>query len=81
MKKSITLICITLSLLLILDSMDAFHALAMFMLAGIIPGTHVVLSASFMLELFALLFGFVVARVSIAALRAFGEAKANTIAR
>jgi hypothetical protein len=65
MKKTIALILTILSALLILDSMDAFHALAMFMLAGIVPGTHIALSATFMLELFTLLLGFVLARIAI----------------
>jgi len=63
MKKAITIICITLSALLVLDTMNAWHAVAMFYLAGDVPGTNITLSANTMLQLFALLIGFVVARI------------------
>ena len=65
MKKTFTIIFTILSALLILDSMDVSHAIAMFLLAGIIPGTNIALNPDRMLELFALLIGFVLARVSI----------------
>ena len=65
MKKTLTIIFTTLSALLILDSMDASHAVAMFLLAGVIPGTNFVLNAERMLELFAALLGFVVARICV----------------
>ena len=64
MKKAITLICITLSIILILDSFNVWHAVAMFYLAGVIPGTRTALNAETMLSLFALLIGFVLARIS-----------------
>jgi hypothetical protein len=64
MKKTIAIILTIFSLILILDSMNAGQAVAMFLLAGIIPGTNFVVSASQMLQLFALLIGFVLARVS-----------------
>jgi hypothetical protein len=63
MKKAITIICVILSAILILDSMNMWHALVMFYLAGEIPGTRTSLSASTMMELFALLIGFVIARI------------------
>lgn len=65
MKKALTITFLGLSALLILDSMNFAHALAMFLLAGVIPGTNFTLSASFTLQLFALLFGFVIARTLI----------------
>ena len=64
MKKKLTIIFTVLSLLLILDSMNVMHAIAIFMLAGIIPGTNIVLNADRMLEGFTLLLGFVLARIS-----------------
>lgn len=70
MKKKLTIIFTVLSLVLILDSMNVMHALAFFMLAGIIPGTNIVLNADRMLEFFTLLLGFVLARISVAAGRA-----------
>lgn len=64
MKKAATIILVALSALLILDSMQAGQALMMFLLAGIIPGTSVVMSGSAALSLFASLAGFTVARLS-----------------
>jgi len=68
MKKLITTTCLILSALLILDSMNAGQALAMFYLAGQVPGTNTSVSASTMMEFFALLTGFVLARISNAAI-------------
>jgi hypothetical protein len=75
MKKTFTIIFLSLSALLILDSMDMSHALAMFLLAGIVPGTNIVLTADYMLMLFALLLGFVLARVCTAAFAILGSYK------
>jgi uncharacterized membrane protein (DUF485 family) len=63
MKKAITIICIILSAILILDSMNAWHAMAMFYLAGEIPGTRRSINAGTMMSIFALLIGFIVARI------------------
>jgi len=49
---------------MILDSLNAGHLLMMFLLAGIIPGTTIVLSPNDMMSLFALLIGFVLARIT-----------------
>ena len=65
MKKALTLTFISLSLVLILDSMNAGHAIMMFLLAGVIPGTTIALEASRMLELFALLLGFTLSRIAM----------------
>ena len=67
MKKRITITCLILSALLILDSMNAAHAIVMFYLAGLVPGTNITLSPSTMLQVFALLTGFVLARIGNAA--------------
>lgn len=64
MKKTIVIICTVLSALMILDSMYAGEALMMFLLAGVIPGTNITISAQHMMEAFALLMGFVIARLS-----------------
>jgi hypothetical protein len=69
MKKLITITCIALSAIIILDSFNAWHALIMFYLAGEIPGTRKSISASTMLQIFALLTGFVVARIGNHALQ------------
>jgi hypothetical protein len=63
MKKAITIICIVLSGILILDSFNAWHMIAMFYLAGEIPGTRTSLNAGTMMSIFALLIGFVIARI------------------
>lgn len=70
MKKVLSIIAISLSFILILDSMNAGYALTMFLLAGIVPGTNIVVSADQMLNLCALLIGFIVARLSVQALQA-----------
>ena len=71
MKKQLAIIFTALSIILILDSFNIGHALTMFLLAGIVPGTDVVLSAGVMLEFFALAGGFVLARVCQQAIRAY----------
>lgn len=43
--------------------MNVWHAMAMFYLAGEIPGTRRSLSANTMMQVFALLIGFVIARI------------------
>jgi hypothetical protein len=63
MRKTIIFTCLALSGLMILDSFNVGHALMMFLLAGIIPGTNLAISAQNMIEFFALLTGFVVARI------------------
>lgn len=63
MKKALTIIFIILSAILVLDSMNMWHAFAMFYLAGEIPGTRQSISATTMLEVFALLIGFVISRI------------------
>lgn len=68
MKKVITIICLALSAVIILDSFNALHAVAMFYLAGEIPGTRTSISPSTMLSVFALLIGFVLARIGNKAL-------------
>lgn len=73
MKKAIVITLIALSAILILDSFNAWHALAMFYLAGEIPGTRTSLNAETMLSIFALLFGFVVARLGNQAVLAFSN--------
>ena len=71
MKKTIIITCLIFSALLILDSMNTLQAVFMFYLAGKIPGTQTYLSAGTMMELFALLFGFVLARIGNRSLVSF----------
>lgn len=63
MKKAITIICLSLSVILILDGFNAWHMIAMFYLAGEIPGTRRSISAGTMMSIFALLIGFIIARI------------------
>jgi hypothetical protein len=63
MKKILTTTFIILSIMLILDSMNFGHALMMFYLAGIIPGTTTSIDADSMLEFFVLISGFTFARI------------------
>lgn len=69
MKNFIIAACLALSLIIILDTVDAGHALVMFVLAGIIPGTNIILGADQTLELFALLIGFTLSRITLFVLR------------
>jgi len=64
MRKAIITTCLVLSGLMILDSMNAGHALVMLFLAGVIPGTNIAVSGQTMLSVFALLIGFVLARLA-----------------
>ncbi|MBC7564620.1 hypothetical protein H7100_00085 [Candidatus Saccharibacteria bacterium] len=63
MKKALTITFVVLSAIIILDSFNAWHALAMFYLAGEIPGTRTSINPNTMLSIFALLIGFVLARI------------------
>lgn len=71
MKKTIATILTIFSLLLILDSINFSHALMMFYLAGVIPGTNFAIDAAHMLEFFAIIAGFTVARVTSYIVRSF----------
>lgn len=63
MKKVVTALFIIASLVIILDRFNAWHVIAMFYLAGEIPGTHTSVNAGTMMAIFALLIGFVLARI------------------
>lgn len=69
MKKALTILFLSLSVILILDSLNAVHALMMFLLAGVIPGTNIAISGDRMLEIFTLLIGFTLSRVTINLIR------------
>lgn len=71
MKKVFTISFTVAAALLILDSVNAGQAMVMFFLAGQIPGTSTVVSASTMLEAYLLLAGFIGARLTIAATKNF----------
>lgn len=70
MRKNLTIIFTALSVLMILDSLEVAQTLAMFFLAGQIPGTHFYISATAMLEFYALALGFVISRLTIHAFSA-----------
>jgi len=67
MKNAIITICLTGSLIVILSAFQAGEAITMFLLAGVIPGTNIVISPSDTLVLIALITGFVISRVTIPA--------------
>ena len=69
MRKFVIITCLILSSLIILDSLNVGHFLMMFLLAGVIPGTNIAISATTMMEIFALLIGLVVGRLSSRALQ------------
>jgi len=60
MKKNVTKICLGASLLIILDTIGFWHMLLMFLFAGIIPGTSIVISPNQMMILMILLAGIVI---------------------
>ena len=64
MKKVIITLCLIGSALLVLDGFDVGHAAAMFLLAGVIPGTNATIGASYLLEAYALIIGFMAARAT-----------------
>jgi hypothetical protein len=78
MKQLLTTTFTILSVIIILDSMNFGHALMMFLLAGVIPGTTIVLSGEQMLQLFTTIFGFICARL---ARRAFAYAVSRQTAQ
>jgi uncharacterized membrane protein (DUF485 family) len=63
MKKALTIICLVLSASIILESFNAWHAIAYFYLAGEIPGTNQTVSPDVMMAIFALISGFILARI------------------
>ena len=54
---------------MILDSVNAGQALTMFFLAGVIPGTNTSIEAGQMFELFTLLIGFTLSRITLSLFR------------
>ncbi len=80
MKKLLTILLISLSAFMILESMNAGHALVMFVLAGVIPGTNTVIEAERMLELFTLLIGFTLSRVTLHLIRISGTRRTTSLA-
>jgi hypothetical protein len=79
MKKTFAIMFTVLSLALITDSFDFGHALMMFYLAGIVPGTNISIDASSMLEFFALIAGFIVARLMMAFFRTVSPRSSTTL--
>ena len=69
MKKTIIILCLILSGLLILDSFHVGQAIVMFLLAGEIPGTSSSISAAVLLEVYLIAAGFICARLVVFAVR------------
>jgi hypothetical protein len=62
-KQVVTIISLIGSGIIILDSLQVPQALFMFLLAGIVPGTSIVLSGEQMLDFYLLIGGFIFARL------------------
>ena len=77
MKKALTILFVSLSFIMILDSLNAGHAVVMFFLAGVIPGTNFAISADRMLEGFTLLIGFTLSRVFLYLIRLNGRTQSS----
>lgn len=69
MRKFVLVASLAGSTLIILDTLNAGQALVMFIFAGILPGTNIAISAGRMLEVFALLLGFTLSRITTIILR------------
>lgn len=65
MKKNITISCTVASLLIILDSIGAWHMLMMFLFVGIIPGTDSALTPLQMLVLMSTSAGVVILLIGV----------------
>jgi len=57
--------------MLILDTLNAGHALVMLLLAGVVPGTSIVIDASLMFEYILLLTGFTLSRITLGLVRSY----------
>ena len=64
MNKTLTTIFLILSTIIIIDVFNAGHALMIFLLAGIIPGTDIVISADHAFTFTLALFGLVCGRAT-----------------
>lgn len=65
MKKIITISCLIASLLIILDSVGAWHMFMMFLFVGIIPGTNIALSGLQMLVLILVLSSYAITKIFV----------------
>ena len=78
MKKKLTILFVSLSAVLILDTFNAGQALVMLLLAGVIPGTNVVIAADSMLKCILLVSGFVCSRITVYAAHAYATVYRDT---
>lgn len=65
MRKLISLLFILLSLAIFFDVTNAGYALLLFVTVGVIPGTNEALSPTASLQIFSLLAGFFISRLTI----------------
>ncbi len=65
MKRLITIICLIGALLIILDSLNAVNSLALFLLAGEIPGTNLYIGAVDMMAATATAITIVLLRITV----------------
>lgn len=78
MKQIVTILCLSLSGFIVLDTFNAGHAFTMFLFAGIIPGTNIALDANRMFEIFSFLIGFTLSRIIVSVLHNYGIARKLT---
>lgn len=71
MQKNLTILFVSLSAVLVLDTLNAGQALVMLLLAGIIPGTNIAVDAGLMFEYILLLAGFTLSRITVGIYRAY----------
>ena len=69
MKKVVTVLAVLGSLIIILSSLQFDHALTMFLLVGLVPGTDIVVSPGQMFMAVGLIAGFALARLVTPPLR------------
>lgn len=64
-KTTISLICVIGSLLIILASLDAIHWLILLLLAGVVPGTNIIISPIDMMAASATAIAIVILRLAL----------------
>lgn len=64
-KKTLTILLTVFSSIIILDTLNFGHVIALFLLAGVIPGTNISLDADTMLIVFSAITGFTLSRLFI----------------
>ena len=64
-KKTLTILLTVFSSIIILDTLNFGHVIALFLLAGVIPGTNISIDADTMLMFFSAVTGFTLSRLFV----------------